>query len=535
MKFLNTVLLSLIASVLFACGDGFSTTTSTDIALDPELIVDSEGNEYANLVFPQPLSVGRFEQKVLKILNSGQQDLLIRGIAIDGQPDCDRVKRNVAPAQPLGMSDDGTDLDSNCSFSIEQAPSFATPDAPITIAPGGERQVVLAYKALSLTAAEPRNLVLQTNVQGKETVNVRLSVRSGDAQLSVSQDAVAFPAGTESTKSLLFRNSGTSQLTITSLRIVPLTAPPTDASGNEVSEFSVLEGELPDPFQIPAGGSAEVRLRYAPLDDIADEAQLVITSNSAQGATKEVFLTSGTLTSELVVQPNPLIFGESAPSEPATQEFSVSNAGLKLLSIQGMTITPENQGFSLLDNTGSVIDISDANNPRPIIDLAGGAARTFTIQYEPTGGNDTDGVLTIRTNADNFAAVGGLVSIPLTLSGANIADLEIDRLSIDFSSVGAGENNTEAIVLTNPGGQPLDITRISLSNDMDADVVPSDSAFEIVSGGGPMTLAGGAMHTVEVRFSRAADDRNARVGALIIDSSASNGRDVVYFRSNPPL
>ena len=70
---------------------------------------------------------------------------------------------------------------------------------------------------------------------------------------------------------------------------------------------------------------------------------------------------------------------------------------------------------------------------------------------------------------------------------------------------------------------------------MDADVIPSDSSFEIVSGDGPMTLEGGAMHTVEIRFSRAADDRNARVGALVIDSSASNGRDIVYFRSNPPL
>ena len=56
---------------------------------------------------------------------------------------------------------------------------------------------------------------------------------------------------------------------------------------------------------------------------------------------------------------------------------------------------PENQGFSLLDDTGSVVDISDANNPRPIIDPAGGVACTFTIRYEPTGGNDTDGVLTI--------------------------------------------------------------------------------------------------------------------------------------------
>ena len=96
-----------------------------------------------------------------------------------------------------------------------------------------------------------------------------------------------------------------------------------------------------------------------------------------------------------------------------------------------MTITPENQGFSLLDDTGSVVDISDANNPRPIIDLAGGAARTFTIRYEPTGGNDTDGVLTIRTNADNFANAGGLVSVPLTLSGAI---LPISKLTDSLST-----------------------------------------------------------------------------------------------------
>ena len=155
-------------------------------------------------------------------------------------------------------------------------------------------------------------------------------VRSGDAQLGVPRCRCLRPV--ESTKSLLFRNSGTSQLTITSLRIVNLTEPPTDASGNEVSEFSVLERELPDPFQIPTGGSAEVRLRYSPIDDIADEAQLVITSNSAQGATKEVF-DVWDLNPELVVQPNPLIFGESAPASHDTR-FFVSNAGLKLLSIR---------------------------------------------------------------------------------------------------------------------------------------------------------------------------------------------------------
>jgi len=365
-------------------------------------------------------------------------------------------------------------------------------------------------------------------------VQVKLSVRSGGAQLSVSQDAVAFPGGTESSKSLLFRNSGTAPLTITSMRIVALTDPPTDASGNPISEFSVVEDELPSPFQIEANGTQEVRIQYSPIDDIADEAQLVIASNSTLG-TKQVYLTSGTLTSEIVVQPTPIIFGASSTDEPSTQEFSINNAGLKLLSIQGITLSPPDQGFTLLDSAGEEIDVSDPNTPRPIVDIAGGGGKRFSIRYTPTGGNDTDGVMTIKTNADNVQESGGLVSIPLLLSGAEVADLEIDKLSLDFSDVGAGESGTESVVLTNQGGQPLEITRIALSDATDTDALVTDEQFQIVSGAGTATLAAGETRTVEIQFSRGADDRYRRVGALIVESNAQNGRDIVYMFSNPDL
>jgi hypothetical protein len=524
-------------TVFFACGDeGFRTTSSADIALEPELILGDDGTEYANVLFDRPSSVGRFKENVLKIKNSGIEDLIVSSIAITGHPDCDRVKAGVPPKQPLGTSADGRNLDETCYFAIEQAPGFATSTNPLTVPPGGEIQVVLSYKAIDLNPIEPQSLVISSNAVGRTSVIARLSVRAGSAQLSISKDAVSFPAGIgESTESLLFRNSGTSNLVILSWRIVPLTELPMDPSGNPVSEFRVLDEELPEPFEIAPNNSIEVRVRYTPIDEGQDEAQLVVTSNSTLGATNSVFLTSGSLTSELVAQPNPVIFAEAAPNQPSTQQVALRNAGLKLLSVQGITITPADQGFKLLDDTGREIDISDPANPRPIIDIPGGSVRNLSVVYEPTGGEDIDGTMVIRTTADNVQAAGGSYTVPLKLSGANVADLEIDKLTLDFSTVGAGESSTADIILTNPGGQPLDISRVALSTDTDEGVIASDTEFSITSGGGALSLAPGASHTVTVSFSRGAEDRNRRVGAIVIESNASTGRDVVYLTSNPPL
>jgi hypothetical protein len=524
-------------TAVLACGDdGFTITSSADIALEPELILGDDGAEYANVLFDQPSSVGRFKENVLKIKNSGIEDLVITSIAISGHEDCDRVKKGVAPKQPLGSAPDGTNLDETCYFAIEQAPGFATATSPLTVPPGGEIQVVLSFKAINLNPVEPQSLVIASNAVGRQNVTARLSVRAGSAQLSISKDAVSFPAGSgESTESLLFRNSGTSKLVISSWRVVPLTELATDASGSPVSEFRVLDSELPEPFEIGPNNSVEVRIRYTPIDEGRDEAQLVVTSNSALSATNSVFLTSGSLSSELVAQPNPVIFAEAAPNQPSTKLISLRNAGLKLLSIQGITITPENQGFKLLDDTGREVDITDPMNPRPIIDIPGGSARNLSVVYEPTGGEDVDGTMVIRTTADNVQATGGSFIVPLRLSGADVADLEIDKLTVNFSTVAAGESSTSDVTLTNPGGQPLEISRIGMSTDMDEGLIPSDMEFSVTAGGGAITLAAGASHTVTVGFTRGAEDRNRRVGALVIESNASTGRDVVYITSNPPL
>ena len=534
---LSTILSILTALLFLACGDGgLRTTSSADIALEPELTLDDTGSEYSSVLFDRPGSVGRFKENVLKIKNSGIEDLVITSIGIEGKPDCDRTKLGVSPKQPFASAEPSrADLDALCYFAIEQSPGYATPENPLTVPPGGEIQVVLSFKALDLNPVEPETVLISSNAVGRSQVRAVMSVREGAAQLSISKDAVSFPAAVESTETLLFRNSGTSKLVITNWRIQPLTELPTDATGTPVSEFRVLDEELPEPFEIGANNSLEVRVRYSPIDDGQDEAQLIITSNSSLSATASVFLTSGDLKSEIVVQPNPVIFDDAAPTQPSTKRIALRNAGLKLMSVQGITITPANQGFKLLDENGREIDISDPSNPRPIIDIPGGSARNLSVVYEPTGGADIDGTMVIRTTADNVQTDGGQYVVPLRLSAAEIADLEIDKLQLDFSNVAAGQSLSQEVILTNPGGQPLEITRISMSTDMDDGLFASDADFSVANGGGALTLAPGESHTVSIAFTRAVEDRNRRLGALVIESNADTGRDVVYMTSNPPL
>ena len=95
---ISAILSILVALLLSACGDdGFRTTSSADIALEPELILDETGTEYSSVLFERPGSIGRFKENVLKIKNSGIEDLIVTSIAIDGKPDCDRTKLGVSP------------------------------------------------------------------------------------------------------------------------------------------------------------------------------------------------------------------------------------------------------------------------------------------------------------------------------------------------------------------------------------------------------------------------------------------------------
>ena len=49
------------------------------------------------------------------------------------------------------------------------------------------------------------------------------------------------------------------------MRIVPLIEVPLDAAGNPVSEFRVLEDELPEPFDIDARQSVEEFVTHQPM------------------------------------------------------------------------------------------------------------------------------------------------------------------------------------------------------------------------------------------------------------------------------
>ena len=103
---IRSILSILCLGLLFACGDGgLRATSSADIALEPELILDDTGAEYASVVFERPGSVGRFKENVLKIKNSGIEDLIITSIEIQGKPDCDRRKLGVSPKQPFANAE----------------------------------------------------------------------------------------------------------------------------------------------------------------------------------------------------------------------------------------------------------------------------------------------------------------------------------------------------------------------------------------------------------------------------------------------
>ena len=282
-------------------------------------------------------------------------------------------------------------------------------------------------------------------------------------------------------------------------------------------EFSLGDNEVPSlPWELEPGQSQLVRVVYEPKDAGNDSAELVFISDDAARPELAIFMTSAELTSSLQVQPNPVIFPPQTNNEPSSARVTFVNNGLRDLFVNEISIEQPNFDYT----TG---------NEQTSFQLAGGQSREFNITYRASTPEGSSAVLVVLTNADNVP--GGQLTIPMVPNAEGVTAIGINPLVLDFSSVELGNEATQNIELSNPGGLPLTVNNIRLSTEDDG--FPTDPQFTIAAGGGQVNLAPGATHTVSVRFTRAPNDQNRRVGQLIIESNAETSPDVVNVFANP--
>lgn len=500
---------SLGAAVAFAvsCDDGdrFEQTRSADIYTDPQYQQLGE-RLVANLTFDRT-EQGRTTRQTLRVGHDGEAPLVISEIYIDGARDCDRVTQGISPADPLPG-----ELDAMCQWAIDERPAL-----PLTLEESAFRDIRVAYKALDPANPAPGTLVIVSNAFEKERIDVDLDVVRATPRIQVSPTTLSFEAAGNS--DILVRNSGSGVLTLSDIQLTRDNPPPTDPqTGDPLVEWVVdPDRELPQVLQ--DNQTLAVTVRYTPQDDEEDTATLTFMSDDPENSMVRVFLTSEPVSSNLVIEPNPVVFGSPAgPGMPTRRPLTLTNTGLATLFVNRLRIEQEVDAYSL--------------EGQDSFQIVAGQSRMITISFQPQSAEGSDATLVVETDADNVPS--GIVEVPLVRSAADIASLDVEPSSVRFDEVALGAMGTATITLSNPGGQPLEITRIGMSTDDDAPIMASDAEFTVTRGGMPLTLMPEATHEVEVQFTRGAEDRNLHLGWLVIESPALSDPATVAMTSQPP-
>ncbi len=500
------VALAVVAAV--GCDDGIQRTSSSDIYTEPPIQPDPAGI-WSTSIFFDRVAQGRTDRKSLRIGHSGQDPLEVTRIYMREAEGCDREAAGIQPGEPLPG-----ELDQTCIWAIDERPPL-----PLTLANNAFVDIQLAYKSDGTPNPRPGILVIESNALEKETVQVELNVVAASPRITASPTTISFPGGVNGRDFLTVRNSGTGPLTVDDYRLRRLNDPPVDPQTMEPLTEFVIDPDQELPWVLEEMQAVQVVISYEPQDEGADNAELVLFSNDPQSPQLEVFLTSNPVTSTLVVQPNPVIFGAPMGPNPIVRQMSFTNTGLKTLFVNDLSIEQDVDAFSF-DGQAS-------------FQIVPGQSRQLTVSFRPQSADGSDATLVVTTDADNLAGAGGRLVVPLLRSNAEVAALEISPLTVEMDRVAAGASEDATITLSNPGGLPLEISRIGMTTGDDAPLLASDPEFTVTGGGGSTTLDPGGEHTVTVRFARGADDNNLHIGTLIVESDSPTSPDVVRFTSRP--
>jgi hypothetical protein len=266
-------------------------------------------------------------------------------------------------------------------------------------------------------------------------------------------------------------NTGTAPLTV--IAIALCSAPSTSA------EFAFTAPVLP--FDLPAGGSANLRVTYAPTGAGTDTGCVAVTSNASNGPTTNLSV-SGTgvvpPTPTIGVAPTSLAFGDvTVGTTSAPRTLTVSNTGTATLT----------GTIALAAGTSTEFAVSPTAFSIP----AGGASVSVTVTYAPAAvGGDTGSLLVSSNDAAN-------PTVAVALSGAGVAapapSIALVPSALSFGTVTLGGSASLTTDVRNGGTADLVVTDLALG--------PTTSPVFTWSPAAPFTVAAGGSATVTVTFT----------------------------------
>ncbi len=244
----------------------------------------------------------------------------------------------------------------------------------------------------------------------------------------------------------------------------------------DIGEFNLVDsGEI----TLTSGSTRTIKVSFDPSSIGGKVVTLTIQSDDSDESTVNVALSGTGIDQEITIAPSSLDFGEQDVDAGATvlQTVTITNDGNADLHIRAITQTGDTGEFNLVDSGE--------------ITLTSGSTRTIKVSFDPSSVGVKSITLTIESDdSDEF-----IVNVALTGTGAFIAEITVDPLSLAFGDqdVDAGPTVSQTVTITNDGSADLYVSSISLTG--------GDAAhFQIESGGSPVTLTQGSTYTVQVSF-----------------------------------
>ncbi len=332
------------------------------------------------------------------------------------------------------------------------------PSLPTVLAPGSQLVFGVVATPPSI-GSHAGTLSVATNAPTSPHT-VALTVTGADPQVTLPQTSVAFGSwginGAPSTRQVTVQNTGNAPLTVTSGAV----AAPFGTTG--------LAG-----LQVPAGGSAQFTVTFAPTTSGAHAATLNIHSD-APGSPHAVSLTGTGTTPQLTLNPSSLSFGNVVVgAQSAAVSFEVGNTGTGDLNL----LTPVVNGpFTTTLAPGQV---------------AQGGVSTFTAQFSPAAPGPVSGSVIIHSDSQGSPHI-------LTLTGTALAPLAVfSPLQVAHGPVALGASDTQPLTLNNPGDAPLTVTDLSLAGGAAGEFTLSPAPSL------PLTVPAGGSTQVQVQFEPA--------------------------------
>jgi hypothetical protein len=338
-----------------------------------------------------------------------------------------------------------------------------------------------ATGTLSITSNDPANQTMTVSLAGTGSTTAAGQLQANPTSLSFG----TVSAGSNSTKTVVFTNTGTAPIQISTIAVGG-----TDFSANGISTPLILN---------PAG-TATLNVAFTPTAGGSASGTVTVTTDQLHSP-MTISLTGSGAVPGLSITPASVAFGSVVDGQTKSQTFTLTNTGSAALTIPQLSVS--GTGYSL----------SGLATPATI---AVGASTTISATFAPATAGSLPGTITILSNAPTSPST-------VTLTGTGVATqpgVSISPASFAFGSVVDGQTKSQTFTLTNTGNAPLSISQLGVTG----------AGYSLSGLATPATIAVGASTSFSATF--APTTAGSLPGTITITSNAPTSPSTASLSGN---